>query len=190
MKKENCTPEKWEEIKKTAREGFQEKYRNDPEFRERAKQRQRELRSDPAFIAKEKEYRQQPTVKARRSKSACEYAKRNKDKVNVLSAKSRKKPEAITKQRERQRAKRGFPPGLFATLLELQQGLCAVCQNPIGESAAADHCHDSQEPRGLLCRPCNTMEGWIKKLGIDPRQFGERLAAYLENPPAKIAELV
>ncbi len=37
-----------------------------------------------------------------------------------------------------------------------QNGLCAVCSAPINSvRACLDHCHDSKQVRGWLCRGCN-----------------------------------
>ena len=45
---------------------FQEKYQNDPIFREKQKERQRSLRRDPDFIKKQKEYRARPEVREKK----------------------------------------------------------------------------------------------------------------------------
>lgn len=55
--------------------------------------------------------------------------------------------------------------------------------------AFRDHCHGSGIPRGLLCNNCNAAEGHIESTGLSPKEFGERLAAYLDNPPAQCMEV-
>lgn len=48
--------------------------------------------------------------------------------------------------------------------------------------ACIDHDHETGKIRGVLCSPCNTAEGWLKKLSC-PETWIKRLAAYLANPP-------
>lgn len=86
--------------------------------------------------------------------------------------------------------KTGVGRVLFANLLAYQGGRCAVCQCPIDHTASADHCHDSGKPRGLLCRYCNVAEGFIRKIGIPPADFAQRLENYLREPPASVMDLV
>jgi hypothetical protein len=64
-------------------------------------------------------------------------------------------------------------------LLEHQGGCCASCGDEveIGKSMHVDHCHSSNQVRGILCSACNLMIGHAKD---DPERL--RLAAkYLEN---------
>ena len=50
----------------------------------------------------------------------------------------------------------------YNTLLEQQNGVCAICKNPETLTVkgkivnlSVDHCHDTGVVRGLLCRSCN-----------------------------------
>jgi hypothetical protein len=50
----------------------------------------------------------------------------------------------------------GCTPEQYVSLVEQQQGLCAICQRPPGKSGlGADHCHTTGIVRGLLCHKCN-----------------------------------
>lgn len=64
--------------------------------------------------------------------------------------------------------KSGFTPELFAALLEVQAGLCAVCCEPMvpGKGTHADHCHTNKEPRALLCSNCNLMLGHARDAAV------------------------
>lgn len=53
----------------------------------------------------------------------------------------------------------------YNLLLELQNGICAICgggPDAKGKSFAVDHCHESGKIRGLLCRGCNVGIGNLK----------------------------
>ena len=97
------------------------------------------------------------------------------------------KPSALERRKQRQRERiSGVTPGMFEALWRLQGGRCGVCSRELrrGPSTHADHCHDTKRPRGLLCATCNTVEGFIRRMGLPPADFGDRLARYLAQPPA------
>lgn len=74
-------------------------------------------------------------------------------------------------------ARRSRRYGLVAEELAAidRQGSCETCGST--ENLHVDHCHDSQEIRGILCRGCNTALGAVK----DDLRTLIRLAAYLEK---------
>jgi len=52
----------------------------------------------------------------------------------------------------------GVPIGWYAEQLERQGGKCAICDSPEPKGHGdfhIDHCHDTNQVRGLLCQPCN-----------------------------------
>ena len=58
----------------------------------------------------------------------------------------------------------------YAILLEAQDNKCAICgTTKPGKTRQnngflfVDHCHETGEIRGLLCRLCNLMLGWYEK---------------------------
>lgn len=176
------TPEEWAEHLKKARE-----YRNRPENTERLRNTAKASR----------DRNKKPFTEAQKEKQR-EWRIKNKDQRRE-SARIRyleTREAVLARSRIRGLEKRShMPVGIFETLLALQGNACAVCLRPFDKTNRnlkphADHCHDSKMPRGLLCNHCNLIEGWIKKTGVDGVEFGARLAAYLANPPAKIAELV
>ena len=67
----------------------------------------------------------------------------------------------------------------FAALLEAQGGRCAICQSedPRARNWHVDHCHESEEVRGVLCGPCNTGLGHF---GDDPERL-ESAIQYLKE---------
>ena len=69
---------------------------------------------------------------------------------------------------------------------------CQICKTPISHdaengnrqcSAYIDHDHDTDITRGVICQPCNSIEGYIKKIDITSYTYATRLKNYLENPP-------
>jgi hypothetical protein len=107
---------------------------------------------------------------AGRARSA-KYREANKEKRNAYTAAYRiKNKEALKAYTEAYHRERftGLSAALVAKLRVLQGGKCAVCtvrlrtavgekRRPDGEQA--DHCHESNKPRGLLCRECNLSLG-------------------------------
>jgi hypothetical protein len=81
----------------------------------------------------------------------------------------------------------GFTIELFENLLKAQGNACAVCGSSFegvpSKRIHADHCHDTQTPRGILCHHCNTIEGLLLKTGLSPQEFGRLLGSYLEDTP-------
>ena len=65
----------------------------------------------------------------------------------------------------------------FEHLWEIQGGLCALCREPVGHNAHADHDHKTKRIRGLLCSGCNLGLGHFRD-----NPFVLRLAAtYIER---------
>lgn len=73
---------------------------------------------------------------------------------------------------------------VFNSLLREQDGLCAVCREPEttmqygkAKGLAADHCHQTNKTRGLLCQNCNLGIGRFD----DNIFYIENAIAYLSN---------
>jgi len=65
----------------------------------------------------------------------------------------------------------------YNTLLQKQQGVCAICSNPSKHKRLhVDHCHETKVVRGLLCFRCNTLLGAYEALA-------EPLQRYLAQVP-------
>ena len=59
------------------------------------------------------------------------------------------------------KAKYGLTAEKFAIMLETQKGLCAICKTE-PKQFTVDHCHQSNNVRGLLCHDCNLGLGRFK----------------------------
>jgi len=84
------------------------------------------------------------------------------------------------------RKRYGISMAQFSSLLAAQNNGCAICQKPIEairRRMNIDHCHDTNEVRGILCSGCNTGLG---HLGDNVAGL-QRAISYLQNPPFKNA---
>lgn len=109
-----------------------------------------------------------------------EHYKQNKEKYNAKSKawreanpekakENRKRNYEINKERDLtystkyNRLKRtGVTDEKYQIQLEKQQGLCAICKGTCTKALAADHCHNTNTFRGLLCNNCNRGLGHFK----------------------------
>lgn len=152
-----------------------------PEQREAQRLRQRRYNATPEAKAKRAEYYRRPEVQARYKARAESGAQKEYLKQWRASEHGKMTLKAGGLRQ------RGFTLELWETLLSLQGNACAICRKPFPDNYReihADHCHEHNLPRGLLCQACNHAEGQIRKTGLTPEEFGRRLAAYLGNPPA------
>ena len=178
-KRDESTPEEW-----AAHLQYMREWRLKNLEKERA--RLREYSAKPEVRAKRIAYQNRPDVAAKRyvrnrSQSAKQYAKARYEKIYA------EKSNRLRRVSEQRLRRTGVTDEMLVTLLTIQGNKCAVCYRQFGEAKVrlcADHCHDTNTPRGLLCQFCNSIEGMLKRLSLSPAQFAERLAAYLTAPPA------
>lgn len=174
-KKADCTPEEWaahlEYIRQWRLKNLEEQ-----------RARKREYTKRPEVKARRKAYNDLPETKERKAKWYRESGEAEKAKAR--DSKPGRKVNKIASQRCR---RTGFSEELRQYLFISQQGCCAVCgstfQDP--KHIRSDHCHTTNTPRGLLCHPCNIIEGYLSRMDIGPEEFAKRLAHYLANPPAR-----
>lgn len=152
-----------------------------PEQREAQRERQRRYNAKPEVQARRKAYYRQPEVLARyKARTEAGAQKEYMRQWRQSESGKRKLKESGLRQR-------GWTLELWETMIKLQGNKCAVCRSAFPDNYReihADHCHESMQPRGLLCQPCNLAEGLIRKTGLDPEEFGRRLSLYVGNPPA------
>lgn len=60
------------------------------------------------------------------------------------------------------RSRYGIDKGIFTSLLEQQNGVCAICGSGFNDKCCIDHNHETGEVRGLLCDACNRGIGLLK----------------------------
>ena len=58
----------------------------------------------------------------------------------------------------------GLTEETYAALVESQNNVCGICEQPnsLNRNWDIDHCHTTGVVRGLLCHHCNTMLGHAK----------------------------
>jgi len=143
-------------------------HRTAPEVRIKILEKNREYDSRPEVALRKRVWRTSPLGRESNRKRTAEYR---------TTEKYRKA------ERVRQLNKVGFTVEMFNNLLVDQGGRCGCCGVVFSfkRKARADHCHDTNQPRGLLCHHCNLAEGLIKKTGLTPTEWGKRLQQYLDS---------
>jgi Recombination endonuclease VII len=114
--------------------------------------------------------------KARATKRA--YWATHKDAANAR-LRERRKTDPKFREREREyRARRyGMSIADYDALLARQGGVCAICRQKSDRRLKIDHCHVTNQVRGLLCHQCNVGLG-----NFDDDTDRMRMAIeYLEN---------
>lgn len=108
--------------------------------------------------------------------------------ANSERARERTKQWRVANPRKRYltgvRTRFGITPEKYASMLQVQGGVCAICKQP--ETAkiqgrvkelSVDHDHRTKKIRGLLCWTCNTTLGKVKD---QPKRL-RMMADYLER---------
>lgn len=86
-------------------------------------------------------------------------------------------------EENRLRVKYGISNEDYASMLEAQGAVCAICEQPQERKLFVDHCHDTGTVRGLLCHSCNVGLGWFRD---DPKRLVAAVA-YLHSSAASPA---
>lgn len=95
-----------------------------------------------------------------------------------------------TRQKHLQRAYK-LTKEQYQELFDLQEGKCASCGNPetaidprtkVTANLSVDHCHTTNEVRGLLCQRCNIALGML----LDDPQRVRQLLTYIEDRSERI----
>ncbi len=95
-----------------------------------------------------------------------QYYLNNREKALAQMAEWRRKnPERHASARRRFKlwSKYGLTTEQYRTLLDKQEGTCAICsQDAPARALHVDHDHETGEVRGLLCNNCNRGLGLLK----------------------------
>lgn len=73
-------------------------------------------------------------------------------------------PEAAYRYKRDHQLKSEFGISLdkYEEILDSQNGVCAICNQPQEKTLCVDHCHETDLIRGLLCDSCNNGLGRFK----------------------------
>src|SRR5271157_656553 len=118
--------------------------------------------------------------KERALKTAKIWAQANKDKVQASNKRwAEKNPEKFADIKKAYDLKKvGWTLESYRESEQGQKGLCAICKEPQrSKMLAADHDHETNAPRELLCDRCNLMLGGV----ADSPTLLDAAAAYLRK---------
>lgn len=135
---------------------------------------------------KREDYWKDPVKK--REQTLASHRRHREARLAAMSARYRADPDAYHEATRAAYLMRvyGITVDQFNDLVDAQAGLCGICGR--GETdvdprtgktrkLAVDHCHDTGEIRGLLCRKCNTALGLLG----DDLAAVEAVFAYLDR---------
>ena len=130
---------------------------------------------------RKKRYAEDPEYRKKRCEISRSFWVANKDEIN---ARRRERLRTDPQYRERKHGYRtrrfGFSRDDYEALLAQQGGVCAICRKKPERPKrrlGIDHCHLTNEVRGLLCSKCNVGLGMFDD---DPRRL-RAAARYLER---------
>ena len=133
--------------------------------------RPRKPRSLSKHAAWMRKYNERPDVKARKKaryhadKLKPEWAERRR----AYLAEYMSRPDGQVRRRDRMRERRllrqyGLSLSAHEAMYAAQRGLCKICQTPGDRwKLHVDHCHATGNVRGMLCKRCNTLCGYLEK---------------------------
>lgn len=126
---------------------------------------------------------QLPETKKQIRERVQQHRLNNKEKYLQREREYRKRRMATPEGRRSTRNSRlkslyGITIEQYDLLLAMQEGVCAICQQPPkDEWLHVDHCHNTGDIRGLLCALCNRILGVWK----DSPQIAQRSVLYLQR---------
>ena len=140
------------------REYHKKRYAEDPEYRQRkidqGNEQQEILRSDEEGKKKLREYEKR------------RYWKNRKERLATARRTALKRNFGITEEQ-------------YDEMVKSQNGVCAICKRVGARRLAVDHCHTTNNVRGLLCHKCNRGIGNFN----DSTELLRNAISYLSAPP-------
>tara|TARA_R110000737_G_scaffold64473_5_gene92197 strand:+ start:1625 stop:2062 length:438 start_codon:yes stop_codon:yes gene_type:complete len=98
-------------------------------------------------------------------RSACKSCQNKKSSERWKTDEDFRK-RGYKRSREHQlKARYGITESDYLTLIEKAGGCCQICGTDkcdTGNKLSVDHCHETGDVRGILCRACNTGIGHLK----------------------------
>jgi hypothetical protein len=114
-----------------------------------------------------KRYAEDPDYREKMHAYGRAYARRHREQINER-VRQKRRSDAEFRERERAHAWQarwrkiagGVTTEDYDRMLMQQHGACAICKQKPDERLCVDHCHATDEVRGLLCRKCNAGLGF------------------------------
>jgi hypothetical protein len=109
-----------------------------------------------------------------------EYYEKNKEEIKKRTTQYAKDYPERRKAavRKYELSEIGWTPEMYESAFISQGGVCAICGKPeLKKQLSADHDHDTNEPRELLCQLCNAGIGMF----LDSPKLLELAAYYLRK---------
>jgi hypothetical protein len=140
-----------------------------------------------AYRKRKREYARRPEQRAKANERKRLWRKKHGRKEIQRARELRNTKEGKIRSRRHSLKKHyGITPEQYDKILQLQNGVCAICDQFSPRSGTnnmpVDHCHTTLKVRGILCHACNTRLGWY-----EARR--KRICEYLENV-AQVLELL
>lgn len=104
-------------------------------------------------------------IRVRQRRSYPEYA---------CFSKARESPER--RRLSRMKLRYGVTEEEYRAAFAAQSGACGICGDAV--ALVVDHCHESGQVRGLLCRSCNVAIGFLRDSPDRARSAAEYLEAF------------
>jgi len=155
--------------------------------REKLLEHSKQYRKENAEVIRERKKKYHEDNKEKISIESAKRYKENADQVkrNVRIYQQNNKDKLRLAHRRKQLALYGLSLDDYDVMLKAQNGVCAICGNQETDRdkqtnkvrcLAVDHCHETGEVRGLLCRRCNTGLGLFGTMS-----FLLKACSYLEK---------
>jgi len=147
-----------EEKRRKARDYYQQ---NKEKLRARREEKISCMTKEELALFKEKEKEKNRNNYQKNKSRILETKKRNREKFREeYNFKRREQRKSALEKPTLYLKKYGITKEDFDKMLEIQQGVCAICSNQErGKRLSVDHCHKTGKVRGLLCSSCNTSLG-------------------------------
>lgn len=139
--------------------------------------REEKLAYNRKWRSENKDYFTTKSLKDKRK----EYNKKNKEKFKKYFKDRYQRIKNMTGVRESELKRRyGITLDKYNDMFTFQEGKCLTCsrhQSELKHALCVDHCHATGKVRGLLCKKCNTVLGFVN----DDISILKTMIKYLEN---------
>jgi hypothetical protein len=138
--------------------------------------RQQRYANDPV-------YREKVLVRNRETRKRLKEQQKQRHRVRLATDPEYRKEQKMRGRAEALKSHYGITLEQYDALLEEQGGVCAICGERPEKHLCVDHCHETGTVRGLLCKRCNFGLGYYK----DDLRRTMGASAYLRRAQLRLA---